>query len=165
MRSFKQLAELKHSVGPSDAHILGNGTIRASNSGSYPALTDDPEANVFDWTIDGGRSRVDLLANKFSRITQTHTADLDGDANEDLIVISFADAIMGAGGGRGKLSVFWQTPRSSKNKSRVSDEVPLSERGGLAEMVLLPRAGMIGTTVPKLHDGLLQACVKKMTEQ
>jgi hypothetical protein len=95
---------------------------------------------------------VRLLANGFSRITQTHTVDMDGDGLDDVVVTSFADGMLEGGGGRGKLAVLWQTPLFSKQWPSASAEAPLSARGALEETVLLPRAGMIGTVVGDFNN-------------
>jgi hypothetical protein len=77
---------------------------------------------------------------------------LDDDGLEDVIVTSFADGILEGGGGRGKLSVLWQTPQFVSAWKKASASEALSRRGALTEAVLLPRAGMIGSAIGDFNN-------------
>jgi len=110
-----------------------------------------------DW--NGMRMRT--LASGLHRSTESHTADLDGDGRDDLVVVSFGDF---AGPGYGRVSVLWASEAFDERYAEAGVELAGEGRqllpGAFEEQLLLDRAGGLGAQIVDLdEDGRLDVVV------
>ncbi len=152
LKTSKQLATMTLVTDPQDMQLTPTG-VRVSLHGTQPVLMTDPGGKIIDWSIDGRGYKARMLANKFARVTETHTVDMDADGREDIVVTNFADGILSGGGGRGALTVLWETPEFAKVWRNAKKEIPQGLlEGAFTETVLLQRAGMIGSAVGDFNN-------------
>jgi hypothetical protein len=110
-----------------------------------------------DW--DGLRRRT--LASGLHRTIESHSADLDADGRDDLVVVSFGD---GVGPGYGKVSVLWATGDFEARFAAAPEQLNHAQGtllpGAFEEQVLLDRAGGLGAQVVDIDgDGHLDVLV------
>ena len=152
LKTEKEIASIPVLTDTRDMELTPTG-LRISLHGTHPVIAKDPKGQVIDWELDGKRSRVRMLANGFSRITQMHTQDLNGDGLQDIVVTGFGDGMLTVGGGR--FSILWQTPEYARMYANAPAEIPQGPLpGAFKETVLMDRAGMIGTAIADFNaDG------------
>jgi hypothetical protein len=95
-----------------------------------------------------------MLVNGFHRSAESHSADIDGDGHEDLLIVGFGD---GFGPGNGKVSVLWASADFEARFEAAPKQIagPFLE-GAFEEQVLHDRAGGLGARIVDLDgDGRL----------
>ena len=117
------------------------------------------EYDFADDEWNGLRRRT--LASGLHRTVESHSADLDADGRQDLVVVSFGD---GFGPGYGKVSVLWARDDFAVRFEAAPEQLNHAQGtllpGAFDEQVLLDRAGGLGAQVLDLDgDGWLDVLV------